>query len=432
MSSLTNWLPDFKQRYGDFTNPLPEENTIADFFSFVPQEQRSGLAFNFPVVVGLEHGQTADNTGTAFALNSAIDSVLKNATLDGSTLGLVGNIPYDVTFKGKNGAGNGGGGGAFRSAFELKTSLLMQSMEFYRELSLLYGAGAGTAISADIGVIQATVLGTNLGTGAGLTCPISLATWAPGIWNNMIGSLVDLYATDGTTVVATDVQVTAVNPDYSAGVGPNIQLFKSGSTVVPGVVTTARIVPKGWLGKTCVGLEAILKNTGTLFGINAAQYPLWKAVQFSAASGKLSRAKIGAIAARLFPNGLTTGGKLFVSGPTFADLADELDINQRWTSEEEAKRTGTNNISYATPSGPINVALHKYMKTGEACLVPNGIGKRVGSTDITFRGEGQDWFFLELPGNAGCQLRIMSNQAPILRMPYRCAFISNIVNTILA
>jgi hypothetical protein len=429
VSSLANWLPNFKQTYGDFTNPLPEENTIADHFGFLPQDQRPGQAFNVPIVVSLEHGITADNTGTAFAFRSAIDSVMKNATLDGATLGLIGNIPYDVSFKGKNGAHNGSGGGAFRSAFELKTSLLMQSMEFYRELSLLYGAGGTTTIAADIGVVQATVVGTNLGTGGGQTCPITLASWSPGIYNNMIGALVDVYQADGTTLRAADVSVTAVNPDYAAAVSPSVQLFKSGSSAV--VAATDRIVPGGWISKSCIGLEAILKNTGTMFGINAATYPLWKAVQFSA-GGAMSRQKIGAIAARLFPNGLDTGGKFFVSAPTFADLAQELDTNQRFISDEEAKRTGTNNIQYKSPAGRIDVALHKYMKNGEAMFVPNGIGKRVGSTDITFRGEGQDWFFLELPSNAGCQLRIMSNQAPFLRMPYRCAYVSGIVNSILA
>jgi len=420
VSSLANWLPDYKQRYGDFTNPLPEENTIADYFSFVPQDQRPGNKFNFPVVVSNEHGQTADVSGTAFTLASAIDSVLQNAQLDGATLALVGNIPYDVTFRGRNGAGNGNNGGAFRSAFELKTSLMMQSIEFYREISLMYGCGATTTIASDIGVFSA-VSGANYA--APVLATISAASWAPGIWNNMIGALVDVYATNGLTLRDSGITVTAVNADTKV-----ITLTKSGSAVAPNVGD--RIIPAGWNAKTCVGVESILTNTGTLFGISAATYPMWKAIQF-AAGGALSRAKILGMMARLFPNGLDQGGKLFVSAPTFADLAEEADALQRFTGNtDEVKRQGANNLEYKSPAGNVNVALHKYMKYGEAMFFPSGIGKRVGSTDITFRGEGQDWFFLELPTQAGCQLRCMSNQAPVLRIPYRCAIVTGIVNTI--
>jgi len=427
VSSLANWLPDYKQRYGEFTNPLPEENTIADWFDFVPQDQRPGQNFNFPVVVQNEHGQTADNTGTAFTLNSAIDSVLKNAQIDGSTLALVGNIPYDVTFRGRNGAGNGGNGGAFRSAFELKTSLMMQSMEFYREISLLYGAGSTTTAASNIGVVNGAT-GTNLGTGAGMAITITAASAAPAIYNNLIGALVDVYQSDATTLRASGVSVTAFTASTgAAGSFNTVQLFKTSSATV--VAANDIIVPAGWLSKTCVGVEAILTNSGTLFGINASTYPMWKAATFSAASGALNRAKVLGMMAKLFPNGLDQGGRLFASANTFADLAEEADALQRFTGNtDEVKRQGANALEYKSPAGPVSVVLHKYMKNGQAMFFPRGIGKRVGSTDITFRGEGQDWFFLELPNNAGCQLRVMSNQAPVLRIPYRCAIINNIVN----
>jgi hypothetical protein len=413
MSSLANWLPNYKQRYGDFTDPLPEENTIADFFPFVKQDQRPGIAFNIPIVVSLEHGQTADNTGTAFAFNSAVDSVLQNAQIDGATIGIIGNIPYDVSFKSRNGAGNGSAGGAFRTAFELKTDLLMKSMEFYREISLLYGCGSGSAITCDIGVV-AGATGTNLG--SGMQVQFTAKTWAPGIWSNMLNAKVDFYASDGTTPVSggsAGAGVTSVNAD-TATVGFTL----AASTAV--IAAGHRVVMTGWRTKSC----------GTLFNINAATYPMWKALQFLAINTTLNRARVLGIMARLFPNGLTQGGSLFVSGPTFADLAEEADSLQRYTGNtDEVKRQGVNQLVYKSPAGEVTVKLHKYMKQGEAMFFPTGNGKRVGSTDITFRGEGQDWFFLELPTNAGCQLRIMSNQAPLLTMPFRCAIITGIVNS---
>lgn len=426
MSSLAAWLPNFKQRYGDFTDPLPEENTIADFFQFIKQDQRPGIAFNFPIVVSLEHGQTADNTGTAFAFNSAVDSTLQNAQIDGATLGMIGNIPYDVSFKSRNGAGNGSTGGSFRTAFELKTDLLMKSMEFYREISLLYGCGSGAVISCDIGVIATTPAPTGTNLGGGMTATFLRQTWAPGIWSNMLSAKVDFYAADGTTPVAggsAGVSVTAVNADTAA-----VTFQLAASTAV--LAATQRVVMTGWRTKSCAGIEGVLANLGTIFNINAATFPMWKSLQVSLGGAQLSRARVLGLAARLFPNGLTQGGSLFVSGPGFGDLAEEADSLQRYTNNtDEVKRQGVNQLVYKSPAGEISVKLHKYMKQGEAMFFPTGNGKRVGSTDITFRGEGQDWFFLELPTNAGCQLRIMSNQAAILTMPFRTAYITGIVNS---
>lgn len=420
MSSLANWLPNYKQQYGAIENPIPEENTIADWFGFIPQNQRPGLAFNIPIIMSLEHGITADITGTAFLFRAVRDSVMKNAQIDGSTLAMTGNIPYDVTFRARNGAKDGSGGGSFRSAFELKTMLMSQSHEFYRELATLYGPGSTSTIACDIGVIG-TPTGTNLGTGAGMTCPITAATWSAGIWNHMQNALVDIIGSNGSTVRATDVVVSGVQPDTKS-----LLLFKSASSYV--VVAGDRLQVAGWLGNSCIGVEAIMKNTGTMFGVDANLYPSWKVVQHSAGSGAMSRVKIAGMAAKLFPNGTRKGGRYFCGAPTFADLATELDDDQRWLGDDGAKKTGTNNIQYKSPAGVIDVALHAYMKDGEAMFIPGGIGKRVGSTDITFRGEGDEWFFHELDANAGCQLRTFSNQAPFLRIPYQCAYTPNIVN----
>jgi hypothetical protein len=183
---------NFRQRYDGYLDPLPEENTIADFAEFVPAEARAGNTYNFPLQASLEHGQTADITGLAYALNAARDSEMVNATLDGADLALVANVAYSSMLRGRNGAnkGPGGSGGAYWQPFDLKIELMMKSMELYRELALLYGPGTGTSIAGSIGTLDATPItpggGANLGVATnGVTARISAASWAPGIWNNM-------------------------------------------------------------------------------------------------------------------------------------------------------------------------------------------------------------------------------------------------------
>lgn len=421
MSSLANWQANFKRRYGSFINPLPSDNTVAQFSKFVQQDRRPGENYNFPVKVGGEHGMTANVDGSAFQLNPAVDSVLQNAQLDGATLALVGNVPYDVAFKSNNGAGEGSNGGAFMRAFDLKIESLMESMEFYRELSLLYGCGTAAAAAANIGAVNASVSGANLA--APQVINLSRASWAPGIWNMMIGGQVDILQSNGTTVRDSGVTVQSVDATQC-----RLTLFKTGSAAT--VAAGDLIVPTGWRTKSCYGLQALLENTGTILNINAALYPMWKAVQYPV-GGPLGRAKLLQAMARIYPNGLRTGGKLFVNGMTFAELAEEADVLQRYTGNtDEVKRQGAEGLLYKSPVGNLEVSVHTYMKQGIAMFLKNGTVKRVGSTDVTFRGDGpNDWFFLELPQNAGYQLRVMSNQAPVMEVPYHCAILSGITNT---
>lgn len=422
MSSLANWAPNFKRRYGKFINPLPAENTLADYSDFVEQESRPGENYNFPVQVSNEHGVTHNTDGTAFTLANAVDSVLKNAQIDGATIMLRGNIPYDVIAKGKAGAGNGNSGAAFWKPIDLKTKALMQSAELYREMSLLFGPGTAAAALGNIGVVALSVSGANLA--APQVVRLTAATWAPGIWNNMINGLVDIYQSDGTTLRENNVIVQAVPSSTQT----RLQLFKSGSVAV--VAANDILIPATAKGKGCIGVQAILENVTTMFGIDAALFPMWRCVQF-AVGGVMTRAKLLQCMARLYPNGAVGGGKLFVNGMTFAELAEEADALQRYTGNtDEVKRQGADNLVYKTAVGQVDVALHRYMKAGIAPFLARKQLKRVGSSDITFSLPGTNqWFYQELSNAAGSEIRIYSNQAPIIEIPYYCALFTGIANT---
>jgi hypothetical protein len=133
----------------------------------------------------------------------------------------------------------------------------------------------------------------------------------------------------------------------------------------------------------------------------------------------------------MYANGIRGGGTLFVCGMTFAELAEEADALQRFTGNtDDVKRQGAEALEYKSPIGTLKVQVHSYLKQGIALFFKSGIVKRVGSTDVTFRGDGpNDWFFLELPSNAGYQLRVMSNQAPVIEIPYHAAILTGITNT---
>lgn len=440
MSNLSEWLPNYKVDYGDFTDPHPDSDSMTKALTFVGKESRNGRTFNVPVVVSPEQGQTADVSGTAFAIRDARNSVMKEASLDGASLLYTGRIPYDAMLRTRNGTGDKRNGNAFKDAFELKTKMVMEQGEFYNEVAMHYGPGTGATIADDIGVLLTGSNGSGTNLTGGVVTPITLATWAPGVWARMTNALVDVYNAAGTTLVANNVTVSAINPDYNPTVGatrsPNITLISTttgNQQTTTGTGTTLaqldglRLVPAGWAQNSCIGVVSRCKNTGIQDGINAALYQVWKPVQV-ATTGTLSRLKIQSLMARMFPTGIRKGGKLWVAAPVFADLVEETETLHRYTDKDEMRQISANEIIFRSPCGPLSIMLDSQMKYGTAVFWgTEAKAVRVGSSPLTFRGKGDEWFFLELQGNAGSEIRCMANQTPFFYEPCKTASITGIV-----
>ena len=424
MSTLANWIGNFKQRYGKLENPLPTPNTFAAEMQFIQEDYRPGIGYNWPIVIGNEHGQTADISNTAFAFNPAIDSQILNANLDGATIGVIGNIPYDVDYRGMNGSGNGSRGGAFWKPYDAKVKLLLQSSQLYRELLLMYGCGgaAFTTPAANLGVIATTPAPSGT-LGTPNVSFLRRASHAPGLWIQMIGALVDIH--NGAAIRAAGVTVQGYNPDTGA-----LTLFLSGSGVTP--VAGDFITPFGWKQKSAIGLEAWLLNNGTIAGISALTQPFWRSVQLDVGNA-LKQTTIQALAARLIMRGYPAGkgGKLYVSAPSFNDLLFETQTLQRFDKNTDSvKQQGAEELEYKTAIGVIKVVVNAQMKQGMAWFMCPGMSKRVGSTDITTKSQGSnDMYLLQLPQNAGYQMRTMQNQAPGLKVPAFFGILFNIINS---
>jgi|SRR6185312_1989515 len=434
MSNLSEWLPNYKVVYGDYTDPHPTSDSMTAALPFVPKESRNGRTFNVPVKVSPEQGQTADVSGTAFAIRDARNSVMKEASLDGASLLYNGRIPYDAMLRTRNGAGDKRNGNAFKEAFELKTKDLMEQGEFYNEVAMHYGPGTGATIADDIGVLDNSNA-TGATFNAGITISISIQSWAPGVWARMLNGLVDVYNSTGNTLIANNLTVTAVNPDYSnTGLKtPSVTLTSTttgnqqtttGPTTAPAALNGARIVVAGWAQNSCIGVLSRLQNQGIQDGINAALYPVWKPVKITT-TGTLTRLKLKSLMARMYPTGIRKGGKLWVSAPVFADLEEEMTSQNHYWPKGEMSQIGINELVYKSPCGPLSIMLDPMMKYGAAAFWGNEAkAVRVGSSPLTFRGKGDEWFFLELQGNAGSEIRCMANQSPFFYEPNKTAYIT--------
>lgn len=418
--------PILKIRYAGFSNPLPSEDTIARHAKFVPQTERSGRAYNYPVYLGVPHGVTHSNSHTASTINDPIPAQWKEATLNGSEIVIADNIAYGDVTATLNGIANGGGaGGAYMDKWDECTMGLMQSGELYRELALLYGPGTTSTAAANLGVVNTVISGANLAAPQIVT--ITRASYAAGLWPIMNGAKVDILQSDGAT--SRDTAVTVSAPVESQC---RITLTKAASVAV--VESGDLIIARSALASSCYGLEAIAANAGTLFGISAASYPQWRVGTFGAGSAPMDRSKVLGICSRQAHRGMRGGGVLYLPSASVVDLIEEASELQRFNDTANIKKQGASSLVYTTPIGDVEVKSHPYLKQGIGLLLPNSATDRegvvrIGSTDLTF-GEGQvEWKLVDLSDKMGVQMRIYSDQAILIRNPWHAVYITGIQST---
>jgi hypothetical protein len=428
---------DFTDRYAPYLNPQPEVNSFREFARFVPAAQRSGRQFRGPMQSSISHGVTIDITGTAYALNAARPAGEQEYILDGPDLLVRETFPYSAALKASNGVSKDGQSAAYWEPMDKVMMTMMRGIDHYTEIAMMFGPGSGATILSDIGELAANPQPTGaLNWNAGPLIALTALSWAPGIWNNSGdggnvagGMLIDVMNSAGTATVATNIPVQSIGDPALC----RIQL-KAGGTGASLPVAGQRIIPAGWFGKGCAGVQGWLQNTGTLANINAATNWFWRARQFSAGNAKMTRAKVLQICAKLFPNGAKNGLVSFCNAHTFADLAEETSTpaqsgGQWFENGAETRIQGAANLQYISPVGKVEVRVHEYMKQGFQFFLEPGSTVRIGAADTTIRGSnGSEGFFLELPNNAGSEMRVTSQQAPFMKFPARSALAFNIVS----
>ena len=430
---------DFTDRYAPYLNPLPQVNSFREFLKFAKSTDRSGKQFRYPVQAAISHGQTSDKTGTAFAMNAARPGVEVEAILDGTDLIMRETFPYSAMLKARNGTSLQGDAAAYWDPMDKVMMTTLRGMEFYNELMLMWGPGPNATGLSSIGTIATTVTANGVTTWNNATHPIiniTQNTWAAGIWQNAgsgggatSGMLVDVYQSDLTTLRIANVQVEGV-------VDPSLCQVQmtggSATTITAGDV----FVPKGWVGTSSVGVGGILRNTGTFANINANINPFWRARSIDLANSAMTSSKLFAITAKLMSNTSTQGEENglvgFCNPIVFSDLVDATVNNTRWINSAEGqsnkvKTQGADTLEFITAVGSCKLQRHPYMKQGEMWFLEPNTCMRIGASDITFRGaNGNEGFFLELSGNAGSEIRAMSQQAALLTTPFHCGLVTGI------
>lgn len=392
----------FKKVYAKkLMNLIPDGTKLLNLIPFASAAERTGQDYNQAVVLGLEHGVTfADTLEDAFALNDAVPGQIKQATVKGNALVLRSAMGY------KTASSSMGSEKAFEQATKFLVGNMIRSVTKKLEIQMLYG-------QVGYGVVESV-------SGAGLVIKIEDKEWASGIWAGSEKMPIDFRngaVSRGETVVASvDFETKSITT----------------TTAVAGVTAGDVIYHKGAYGKEFAGLHKIISNTGVIFGIDAAQYSLFKGNLYPT-NGPLTFDVAQKAVVKAVEKGLDSEDVLLMCAPdSWADLMDDQaalrQLDQSYSTSKS--ENGSKEIAFYSQNGKIEICPSIYVKSGYAYVLCVEDMVRIGSTDVTFVTPGRnEEIFLQLPNAAGYELRLFSDQALFVASIAKNVLISGIVPT---
>ncbi len=389
----------FKTLYGDSQiNLVPESNVLLNLIKF-RESEKLGKDYKVPVTLANEQGATYLAAGDGVTtLNDSIAMTSKEAVVNGAQLIMRGALDMESASKAA-----AQGPKAFKDATQLLVENLTDSASKRLELMFLYGrSGLATVSSLSSQVITLTT-----------------ASFAEGIWAGMEGAVIDVY-TSGGSVRQAGLVISSVDLDART-------ITVTGTTT--GIVSTDVVYFKGAYGKECYGLDAIITNSSSLFGIDASAYALWKGSSYSAGSAALTMTKVlSAVSKAIGKGGLNEEVICLVNPKTWNNLNSDQAALRMYGDEKSEAKNGFEAITYRGPNGKISVIAHSYIKEGEAFIFPPKKVKRVGSQDLSFvNPTGQ--VFMQVPDKNAYECRIYGNQSIFVECPAKCVKITSIVNS---
>lgn len=411
---------------------IPKASKLSDMIPFVPSDLQNGKHYEQPVVLAAEQGFTYSlDTQSAYDLNESVGMAMQSAIVPGADIVLDSTIGYNQAARASHSATS------FKSVMSTKFENMLKSSEKRLEIAMLYGQGS----------IGTTVANTYSAVGATVALVISTASWATGIWAGSENARVK-FSVVSTGFLPTGIAdtaafiVTSVNVDTrtitftevvsgdaadlatAAAAALNVHFF--GSVTLAASVTAP-------IYAEMAGLKKIITNTGSLFGIDASVYDLWKGNTVST-SGQLTMAKVLSAVSKAVQRGLDSDASVVVNPSTWADLASNLAALRRFDGSYSQKKNtnGSKELEYVSQNGSLKIVSYNIVKEGDCFIFPEDKVMRIGARELGLNDptRPQDEIFFTIPGKAGVGVRSYTNQAIFLETPAQAVYISGIVNSL--
>lgn len=411
-AAMNGW---YKTRYGEKNDLVPEWATLQNDFPF-KKSAKTGDSFKEPVRLRQAHGVTVkggNNIGTVYDLNDPISAEWKELSVKGSEITLRDQIAYGAI------AAAMGGDVSYGPVMDETVFGLDQSHRFYIEAGMLYG-------QTSIAKIEAIS-----GSGTTRVYTISKDSWAPGLWAQSENMKVDSYSAPGGTKrnTTTWITVTGVDPDAR-------QVSVSCTAGADLTATLVNDVLVFYLtdGEFFAGIDKAITNTGTLYGIDASAYSLWRGNVHDAQNSPLTMGILHAATIKARVRGLKGAIKWYCNTYSWQGLVDNENALRRYAESTKTEyETGAQEISFRSANGKMVIAEHPMIKSSEAFgLELDGGWKRGGETDLVDQLASDGNFLHEIPNKTGVEIRNFSSMFFLCRRPSRQVKIKNIVPTGLA
>lgn len=415
----------FKRVYGDLHNLLPQDFPLAREIPF-SEGRKVGDSFVEAFVLANETGWTLAGQGQdAFDINPAIAGVVKQSSIIPSQVVLTSVIPFAFISRSA-----GGGEKAFYDGTKhvmqnhiRSHSRLLEAMRIHGQRASKLGyvsyAPAGTVYRGATysGAGDVTVGGLAFTDGVNTTSKAILLApgyFAAGLWVGLEGCVIEQL--DSNDAVVASGKLVSVDAD-------NGILYVDFVPVAATSTTSHKVCFEGMeSNKEMVGVQKILENSGTLFGISSTQYALWKANRVDLQKKRFSmKALQEGVAQAVNKGGLDKPLMVVVNPRTFAALTqDEAALRKYDASYKSAAQNGFETIEYYAANGLNKIVPHRMIMEGDVYGLEIGDWIRSGSAEISFKVPGLDKeVIFPLENQAGWVVRSFSDQFVMCRAPAR-------------
>lgn len=423
-------LQIFKKVYGKISNLVPEDMPLLEDIKF-SQKEKVGESYSEAVVLTNETGWTLGGTAAdLFDINPAKAGAVKQASITPYVSILSSVVPWAVLAR----SAKAGEKAFIDGTKHLVASNVRSHMSLVHTLAYY---GQATALLGYVSYATATYRGVSFTNGSGTLNGVAFTNgvnttskhillspgqFAAGIWVGREGATVHQVNSSGV-VVATG-NLVSVESEYG-------YIEVDFTPVAASSTTSHRLCFEGMeAAKDMVGMNKIMKNTGSLFGISAAQYSLWKGTVTSAASGLLTFNILQkAAAAAMNRGGLVGDVKVKVNPRSFASLINAEAARRHYDSSYGPieYENGAREISFYYAGGKMSVEGDRTVKEGEAYGYLTEDWVRSGSTEVSLTIPGVDKpIIFPLENSSGQMFRSFSDQYMFCRAPARQFLIESI------
>lgn len=398
-ATVQSWNANFKEVYADkLQNLVPDSAKLIKMVDMLKKDKQVGDSFEFPVIVSLENGFTYLGTqGLAPNYEGAEAAGVQRGSVRPSELVLRSILSFGAISRSQNEKG------AFEKATKLVLGNMLQSMYHRLEIQMIHGGS-----STGLGVIESIV---------GNVLKIHDHEWAPGIWNGSKNAKLQIYAPNLVTLRGS-AKVVAV--DYSA---KTIEL----DLLPAGTLADDVLFFHGAKDNEFLGLHSIASKAGVLFGIDNAQYDLFRGnlvdvgTDATTNAAVLSFAKVEDGIASAMDKGLGQETyEVLISTRSWNNLLTEQAAKKMYDSSYSSAQIdqGSKAIRFHGLNGEIRIHASTLVKEGYSYGFVAKDLARIGSSDVTFEMPGYEGeIFSILPETHGLQVRAYSDQALVCFRP---------------